>query len=74
VRSWPDPIASAFFQATNTSGAGSWDPRFAQLLKPRMWEKMVNMPTTASRCFPLYTRPKLNEHQRQIFRFYGYPT
>jgi hypothetical protein len=68
-----DPIASAFFQATNTSGQGSWDASQAKLLRPRMWERdhVYEENGVSLQPFP-YTKASLNERQKTIFRFYGF--
>jgi hypothetical protein len=67
-----DPIASAFFQATNLSGQGSWDDTYAKLLQTRMWERNGRYEDCGVSLQPKpYSRGQLQERQKQIFRFYG---
>lgn len=68
-----DVVASSFFQATNTSGQGSWDCQLAQMLKPRIWERDGVYENAGLSLHPTpYTKAQLSERQKQIFRFYGF--
>jgi len=68
-----DPIASAFYQATNTDGTSSWDPTFATLLKPRMWRKAGVYENFGVSLQPTpYRRANLTNPQKQIFHSYGF--
>jgi hypothetical protein len=75
----PDIVASAFFKAVDVYDTGACDPAFAKLLAPRM----AASPDTGQvggygvklmpnwRTLNTYRVP---EEQREIFRFYGYPS
>ena len=74
----PDIVASAFFKAADVYDTGQCDPQFAKALAPRM----AKAPDTGQiggygvKLWPSWT--KLNNfnvphHQREIFRYYGYP-
>lgn len=68
-----DPLASAFFQATNTGGDGKWDTRFAELLAPRMLKVRGRYENLGVSLQPTpYRRARLTDNQKRIFRFYGF--
>jgi len=68
-----DIIPSAFFEATNTTGKGSWDTRFAELLKPCMGtQKGIFEDVSVSSQPRPYQKGNLNDQQKKIFRFYGF--
>jgi len=66
-----DTIPSAFFQATNTTGNGSWDASQAKLLKPCMWHEngLYEDRGVSLQPWP-YQKGNLNDRQKEIFRFY----
>jgi hypothetical protein len=68
-----DIIPSAFFEATNTTGKGSWNTGFAELLKPCIWKQngIFEDRGVSLQPRPYYTGD-LNDQQKKIFRFYGF--
>lgn len=68
-----DPVASAFFQATNTSGDGKWNTRFAELLAPRMLSVRGKYENLGVSLQPTpYRRANLTDEQKRVFHFYGF--
>lgn len=68
-----DPVASAFFQATNAYGDGTLDAQFASLLRPRVWKLNGKYENLGLSLQPTpYWRASLREDQKQIFRTYGF--
>jgi hypothetical protein len=68
-----DPVASAFFQATNAHGAGKLDPQFAVALRPRIWRVNGKYENNGLCLQPTpYSRANLTETQKHIFRSYGF--
>jgi hypothetical protein len=71
----PDIVASAFFKAADIHDTGACDPKFAQLLKPRM----ARSPDTDEiagfgvKLMPNWRLLRVQPEQREIFSFYGYP-
>lgn len=72
-----DVVASAFFKACDKHSTGACDPRFAELLRPRIAKFRDKTSETASgygvKLMPSLSRAKLDADQERIFRFYGYP-
>jgi hypothetical protein len=69
-----DVVASAFYQAVNRLGGATPTPRYAELLRPRLWSRNGAWFEEGVKVFPF---PMgflgLTEGQKRIFRFYGYP-
>jgi hypothetical protein len=68
-----DVVASAFYQAVDFLGPGTWDTRFAEALEPRIAREgsivrdygVALQPTPPS-------KGELTPEQKKIFQFYGY--
>jgi hypothetical protein len=75
----PDIVASAFFKAVELDDAGNCDTSYAKLLKPVM-AKAPNSGQIGGygvKLMPNWrtlNQFKVPEKQREIFRFYGYPS
>jgi Protein of unknown function (DUF3800) len=68
-----DVIPSAFFQATNTTGQGSWDASQAKLLRPCLWNQNRIFENRGVSLQPTpYRKGDLNDQQKEIFKFYGF--
>lgn len=72
-----DVVASAFFKAIDKYNTGECDPRFAQILSPRVARfrdcKYEMAAGYGVKLMPSFTRAQLLPEQEEIFRFYGYP-
>ena len=73
-----DVVASSFYTAIDKLDTGPCNPRAAELLKPRMaFEKVGDEKSITDFGLVLQPTPDyavtIDEDQRQIFRFYGYP-
>jgi hypothetical protein len=69
-----DCVASSFYQAVSTAEGPSWDKRPALALRPRMWRGADNRYENSGVSLQPtpYYRAKLTDHQKQIFRDYGF--
>jgi hypothetical protein len=69
-----DIVASAFYRAVNRDGVAAPNAVYAEALKPRIWSKNGDWFEEGVKVFPYPLRfPKLDDSQKRIFRFYGYP-
>jgi len=71
-----DIVASAFYQAVNRDNKAICNPEFAKLLRPRVWGgPNRNWFDSGFKVFPVPLKfPNLNEQQKEVFQYYGYPS
>jgi hypothetical protein len=69
-----DAVASSFFKACDKHDTGSCEPRFAEMLRPRM-ARAENGAISGYgvKLLPGLKKGKLEKDQAAIFRAYGYP-
>lgn len=69
-----DVVASAFYQSVNRDNSARCNPEYAKMLAPRVWTVDGSWFDNGVKVFPVPLRyPGLEERQKEVFRFYGYP-
>jgi hypothetical protein len=69
-----DVVASAFYRSINRIDRAVPKPEYAEALREKVWSKSGEWFDNGFSVFPVpLSYPKLDEDQKRIFRFYGFP-